>query len=220
MSEGTDRWPWIDRCMGACVITDAERYTSVAERIDAAATVDFINRYLEVLFKPVFENGGLISDVKGDGMLAIWTEPSPTAELRARVCRACLQIAADSAAFFRSAGFGLATRIGAYYGPMALASVGTPAHHEYRAVGDTVNTASRLEELNKDLGTGILVSASLAQGLEGFLFRDLGEVTLRGKSNRVRVLELLAAREHAGARARLRKDVSAGMPPGILAASA
>lgn len=200
MSEGTNRWPWIDHCMGACVITDAERYTSVAERIDAVAAVDFINRYLEVLFKPVFENGGLVSDVKGDGMLAVWTEPSPTAELRARVCRACVQIAEDSARFFSSvAGYGLATRIGACFGPIALATVGTSAHHEFRAVGDTVNTASRLEALNKQLGTRILVSASLAEGLSGFRFRDLGELELRGKRNRVSVLELLGRQEAARA---------------------
>ena len=190
--DSANRWPWIDHCMGACVIADAECYSSVAEGIDPAATVDFINRYLAVLFKPVFENGGLVSDVKGDGMLAVWTEPTPSAELRARVCRACLQIAEDSARFFRSfPGFGLATRVGAFYGPLALATVGTSAHHEFRAVGDTVNTASRLEALNKKLGTRVLVSASLAEGLPDFRFRDLGEVELRGKRNRVRVLELL-----------------------------
>jgi adenylate cyclase len=173
-------------CYGACVITDAERYTSVAESVDPAEAVEFINRYLEVLFKPVYDNGGIVADVKGDGMLAVWAESSPSAELRARVCRACLQIAADSDRFFP-------TRIGAYYGPIALASVGTDAHREYRAVGDTVNTASRLETLNKQLGTRVLISASLADGLGGFRFRDLGEVELRGKRNPVHVLELLDA---------------------------
>lgn len=203
MSEdGGNRWPWIDHRMGACVITDAERYTSVAERIDPASTVEFINRYLEVLFKPVFEHGGFISDVKGDGMLAIWTEAAHgSAELRARVCRACLQIAEDSARFFRAfPGSGLTTRIGAFYGPLALATVGTAAHHEYRAVGDTVNTASRLEALNKRLGTRVLVSASLAEGLADFRLRDLGEIQLRGKRNRVRVLELLAYERRSCAR--------------------
>jgi adenylate cyclase len=179
--------------MGACVITDAERYASVAERIDPAATVDFVNSYLEVLFKPVFENGGLVSDVKGDGMLAVWAEHAPSAELRKRVCRACLQIAEASERFFSAfPGHGLATRIGAFYGPMALATVGTSEHHEFRAVGDTVNTASRLEALNKRMGTRVLVSASLAEGLGEFRFRDLGELELPGKRNRVRVLELLA----------------------------
>jgi adenylate cyclase len=171
-------------CFGACVITDAERYTSVAESVDPGEAVEFINRYLQVLFKPVYDNGGVVADVRGDGMLAVWAETAPSAELRARVCRACLQIAADSERFFP-------TRIGAYYGPIALATVGTAAHREYRAVGDTVNTASRLEALNKQLGTRVLVSASLAEGLGGFRFRDLGEVELRGKRNPVHVLELL-----------------------------
>lgn len=189
-------WPETRNCVGACVITDAERYTSIAERIDPASTVEFVNRYLEVLFRPVFDNGGVVADVKGDGMLAVWVSSPALPDLHARVCRACLQIAEASAKFFEALpGFGLATRIGACHGPIALATVGAFAHHEYRAVGDTVNTASRLEELNKSLGTRILVSGSVAQGLDGFVFRDLGDVALRGKANRVRVLELLGQRD-------------------------
>jgi adenylate cyclase len=187
---GENRWPWIDKCFGACVITDAGHYTAIAERIDAAKAVDLVNCYLEVLFKPVFVNGGAVSDVKGDGMLAVWTEPAPSAELRSRVCRACLQMAEGAERFARSLP-GFTTRIGASYGPLALAAIGTPEHHEYRAVGDTVNTASRLEALNKALGTRVLVSASLAEGLPGLRVRDLGKVRLPGKANRVGVLELL-----------------------------
>ena len=191
------------QCVGACVITDAERYTTFAESVDAAAAVAFLNRYLEVLFQPVFDNGGFVADVKGDGMLAVWADDSPPRELRARVCRACLELAAAAARFDASvSGRGFATRIGAYFGPLALAPVGAFRHYEYRAVGDTVNTSSRLQDLNKDLGTRVLVSASLADGLGEFLFRDLGAFQLRGKRNRVHVLELVAARDAAGARER------------------
>lgn len=190
-------------CLGACVITDADRYTSVAEGMDPASMVDFINRYLEVLFRPVFDHGGFVSDVKGDGMLAVWTDAASSRELRARVCRACLEMAEAAARFDRSLpGRGLATRIGAYFGPLALATVGAFTHYEYRAVGDTVNTSSRLEELNKELGTRVLISASLAEGLDEFLFRDLGEFRLRGKRNRVRALELVGWRDAASARER------------------
>jgi hypothetical protein len=134
-----------------------------------------------VLFRPVFENGGFVSDVKGDSMLAVWADDFPARELRARVCRACLSIA-DAAARFDASlpGRGFVTRIGAYFGPLALASVGAFSHYEYRAVGDTVNTSSRLQDLNKELGTRVLVSASLAEGLGEFLFRDLGMFELRG----------------------------------------
>lgn len=193
----------VKECTGACVLTDAARYTSFAETVDPASTVAFINRYLEVLFGPVFDNGGFVSDVKGDSMLAVWADDSPARELRARVCRACLSIA-DAAARFGASlpGRGFATRIGAYFGPLALASVGAFSHYEYRAVGDTVNTSSRLQDLNKELGTRVLVSASLAEGLGEFLFRDLGSFELRGKRNRVHVFELLAAREAATLRER------------------
>jgi len=185
-------------CLGACVITDAERYTSITECIDPASAVALINRYLETLFRPVYAHGGFISDVKGDGVLAVWTEGPSDAELRARVCRACLEMAGPAAPSHSPRPVhGLSTRVGAYVGPIALARVGALAHYEYRAVGDTVNTASRLEALNKLLGTRLLVSAELAKGLDEFLFRDLGEFGLRGKSRQVRVFELVAARASA-----------------------
>lgn len=190
-------------CFGACVMTDAEFYTSVAESIDPGAAVEFINRYFSVLFRPVFEHGGFVSDLKGDGMLAVWAEGASALELRRRVCRALLQIAHNGIEFSRAhsvRGFG--TRIGACFGPLALATVGTAAHHEYRAVGDTVNISSRLEQLNKDVGTRILVCGSLAEGLDEFLFRDLGEFQLRGKLNRVHVHELVARRDAATERQR------------------
>lgn len=194
-------------CTGACVITDAERYTSVAEAIDPAGVFDFVNRYLEVLFRPVYRNAGFVADVRGDGMLAVWTAACPDTELRSRVCRACLDIAGSAADF---ASGGLQTRIGAHFGPIALGTVGTSAHYEYRAVGDTVNTSSRLEQLNKELGTRVLVSRELAAGLDDFLFRDLGEVRLRGKRNEVRVLELMGEREAATPRqVRLATEFSA-----------
>jgi adenylate cyclase len=180
-------------CLGACVMTDAEFYTSVAETIDPVSAVDFINRYFALLFRPVFDHGGFVSDLKGDGMLALWTDGASALELRRRVCLACLQMAESGLQFSRTHGMrGYSTRVGACFGPLALATVGTAAHSEYRAVGDTVNTSSRLEQLNKDLGTRILVCANVAQGLDEFLFRDLGPFQLRGKLNRVHVYELVA----------------------------
>jgi len=193
----------VRQCLGACVLTDADRYTTFAESVDAAAAVAFLNRYLEVLFQPVFDNGGFVADVKGDGMLAVWADLADARELRARVCRACVQMTAGAWRFEQSAPLrGFSTRIGACFGPMALAQVGALAHYEYRAVGDTVNTSSRLQELNKELGTRVLISANLAEGLDEFLFRDLGAFQLRGKRNGVHVLELIASREMATERER------------------
>jgi adenylate cyclase len=183
------------RCQGACVMTDGEFYTSVAETIDPGAAVEFINRYFAMLFRPVYDHGGFVADVKGDGMLAVWVDGETTAQVKRRACLACLAIAESGRQFSQAnATLGFGTRVGACFGPLALATLGTTAHSEYRAVGDTVNISSRLEQLNKELGTRVLVCADLAKGMDEFLFRDLGQFQLRGKVNRVHVCELVALR--------------------------
>jgi adenylate cyclase len=98
---------------------------------------------------------------------------------------------------FSGAGGGLSTRFGADLGTISLGALGGQEHYEYRAVGDPVNTASRLQELNKKLGTRILVSEALVAGLDEFLVRDLGRFLLRGKTRPVHVFELLQPRASA-----------------------
>ena len=91
----------------------------------------------------------------------------------------------------RSAGNRLVTLFGANWGKVTLATVGARAHYEYRAVGVPVNTASRIQDLNKKLGTRILVSQSLVAGVEGFAVRNLGLFLLRGKKTPDRIFELV-----------------------------
>lgn len=182
-------------------MTDAEGYTGLAEGMEPPQLAELVNRYFRELFAAVLGNHGVVIDVKGDGILAVWTsgtEARASAPLRARVCAACLQILDAAERFNRSSpARRLPTRIGVDFGPIVLANVGALERYEYRAIGDTVNTSSRLEELNKLLGTRLLVSEPLAEGVAGFVFRDLGPFVLRGKRSPVRVLELLAERSRA-----------------------
>jgi adenylate cyclase len=183
--------------LAACVATDAEQYTSVVEDMAPSEVVALVNRYFTELFGAVFAHGGHVADVKGDGMLAVWTGGSAgDGRLRRRVCRACVDLLAASERFNdASPARRLPTRIGVDFGPVALAPVGALACFELRAVGDTVNTSSRLEQLNKALGTRILVSEAVAEGIHDFVFRDLGCFALRGKRIPVRVFELVAPAE-------------------------
>lgn len=190
-------------CLAACAMTDAEGYTGVAESMPPPELVGLVNRYFRALFRAVLGNGGLVLDVKGDGILAIWTSGTPGAVLRTQVCRSCLQMVEASDRFNMCfPARRLPTRIGVDFGPVALANVGAFERYEYRAVGDTVNTCARLEQLNKALGTRVLVSQALAEDVDAFLFRDLGDFMLRGKRSPLRVLELVAPREHATRRQR------------------
>jgi adenylate cyclase len=85
----------------------------------------------------------------------------------------------------------LRTRIGLHSGQMLLGQVGAGQHYEYRAVGDIVNTASRLQALNKQLGTRVLVSEAAIEGLHDVVARPLGAFILAGKTASVRICELL-----------------------------
>ena len=174
----------------ACVATDAAKFTTFAEDMESEALTDFLNEYFDSLFKPVIEHEGFVSDVVGDAMLAIW--PDRSTQTRESVCTALLEMR-DAADEFnrRLAGDRLVTRFGANWGKVTLATVGARAHYEYRAVGDPVNTASRIQDLNKKLGTQILVSQSLVAGIEGFAVRDLGLFLLRGKKTPERIFELV-----------------------------
>jgi adenylate cyclase len=186
------------RVYGTCLITDADNYTAVAEREDPEELSSFMNKYYEVMFEPVKTHSGIISDVKGDSMLAIWATPRPDIDTKNNACRAALDIHQAVNQFNRSnQKFQLPTRIGMHSGFISLGSIGAGDHYEYRAVGDIVNTASRMEQLNKRLGTRILASKQVLDQLSGFLTRKLGKFVFFGKSKPVTVYELICRREES-----------------------
>jgi adenylate cyclase len=182
----------------ACVATDAARYTAFAESMATERLRELLNRYYSSLLQPVANRGGFVSDIVGDAMLAIW--PIREATTRRDVCLACMDMLEASRRFSEaSAGGELTTRFGIELGGVTLGALGGGDHYEVRAVGDPVNTATRLQELNKQLGTQLLVSKGMISGLDEFLVRDLGKFLLRGKTKPVHVFELLGLRTNASA---------------------
>ena len=178
---------------GTCLSTDAHQYTALSETMEPAELGAFMNRYYEVLFEPVKRHKGVVQDVVGDSMLAVWATTEPDLSLRSRACLAAMDIASAVDRFNLGTGqLALPTRIGLHSGRLLLGSVGAMDHYEYRAVGDIVNTATRLEGLNKHLGTRMLVSADVLQGLDGLVSREVGAFLLAGKSRPVLVHELVA----------------------------
>ena len=183
---------------GACLCTDAEQYTTLSEAMDPEELRAFLNKYYEAVFEPVRTHGGVVSDVIGDSMMALWTTTHPDAKLRNQACLAALEISRAVDQFNQTShAFQLPTRIGLHSGHLALGSVGAINHFEYRAVGDIVNTVSRIESLNKQLGTSILVSADVLHQVDDFLTRELGEFLLSGKSKPVVLHELLCPKDES-----------------------
>jgi adenylate cyclase len=181
---------------GTCLFTDAERYTALSETMDPRELSDFLNKYFEALFEPVRQHGGLIVDLKGDSILAVWKAAQPDAALRKQACLAALYVAKAVRRFNQSSEtLKLPTRIGLHSGQFSLGNVGAGDHYEYRPTGDVVNTASRIEGLNKHLGTQILVSEEVLDQLDGFLTRNLGKFRPEGKSKPISVFELICRME-------------------------
>mgnify|MGYP001813265519 CR=1 FL=1 len=176
---------------GICLATDAEQYTRLAESMAPDALQAYMNRYYQVLFEPVRTHGGIVSDVIGDAMLAIWSAAESDIGLRASACHAAVEIARNVQRFNADNDARLPTRIGLHAGELALGNVGAMDHFEYRAVGDIVNTASRIEGVNKTLNTGILVSQAVMEGITGFVTRELGSFQLVGKEQPLALYELL-----------------------------
>lgn len=189
---------------GSCLSTDVSDYTTLAERLPPGELGDLMNDYFAQLFVPVERSGGAVMDVVGDAMVAIWVAGPSDLALRRRACEATLEVVAHVERFnrARTGATALPTRLALHAGDMLVGNIGASEHYEYRAVGDTVNTASRLQGLNKVLGTTLLASAAAVEGVNGLLTRPLGTFRFVGKSSTLEVVELLGHRADA-AEARL-----------------
>jgi adenylate cyclase len=188
----------IQTVYGTCLFTDAEQYTSLSEKMDSKELTSFMNKYYEAVFDPVSKYGGIVSDVKGDSMLSIWATEHPDPVPRSNACLAALGISSAVRKFKQNFDtFHLPTRMGMHSGYISLSNIGAINHYEYRPVGDIVNTASRIEQLNRHLGTRILVSQEVLHEIDGFLTRKLGEFIFFGKSKPITVYELMSRIEES-----------------------
>jgi adenylate cyclase len=128
----------------------------------------------------------------------LWVAPTAEAALRDKACLAAVNIRKELRLFEQSSDtVKLKTRIGLHCGQILLGHVGALDHYEYTPMGDIVNTASRIESLNKQLGTGVLVSDEVIHELGDLLTRELGKFRLVGKIKPVVVHELLGALEES-----------------------
>lgn len=170
---------------GACLATDAADYTPLSEKLTPAELHDQLNDYFQQLFIPVHEREGMVVDVIGDAMLAAWMDGKEK-ELRQAACEAAVEIQQR----LNQRPNSLPTRIGLHCGEVSIGNVGAGKHFEYRIVGDVVNTSTRIEGLNKQLGTQILASAEMLKDIDEMAAREVGHFRLKGKEKAITLYEL------------------------------
>jgi adenylate cyclase len=185
---------------GTCLFTDAANFTTLIEKLNPQQLSIMLGKYFEALFTPVRHHGGLIVDLKGDSILAIWKANQDDLGMRKQACFAALDIAKTIDRFNQEMSpYGLPTRIGLHCGKFTIMrTVGAVDHDEYRPAGDVVNMAFRVEGCNKYLGTTIAVTGDVVHGLEAsFLFRELGHFKLKGKEQSIVLHELISRLEES-----------------------
>lgn len=176
---------------GVCLASDAGQYTTLSESMSPDELHVLMNQYYGVIFPHVAKTGGIISDVIGDAMLALWATPKIERTHRINACNAALSIKQSVADFNSAQPHYIRTRLGLHFGEMRLGNVGAADHYEYRAIGDIINTSTRIEGLNKFLGTDILASAPVIEGLDQFHTREMGVFILKGKTFPVKIYQLI-----------------------------
>lgn len=179
-----------------CLITDAQNYTTLSERMTPEELSTHMKEYYQYLFREVKKMDGMVCNIIGDSMLALWPSARPDIRLREKGCQAALQIAEAVEQFnSKQSTKTLPTRIGLHCGYLLMDNIGAEDHFEYAPVGDIINTVSRIEGLNKRLVTQILASKETLQGVVGIESREVGLFLLSGKTRPITIYELFGAKE-------------------------
>lgn len=174
------------------LFSDIEGFTTIAEHLPPDQLVLALNEYLQTVLAPIRAHGGVVNTFIGDGLFASFNMPLACDGHAPAAVRAALDIQrAIGSRTFGDIGMSFATRIGISTGGVIGGSVGAGQRMSFTLLGDTVNLAARLEELNKQHGTRILVSESTRAHCNGeFAFSPLGSVTVRGRSEPVAIFSI------------------------------
>ena len=174
------------------IFTDIAGFTTTAENLDAATVAALLGDYFGVLTDVVVQNGGLVNDFIGDGLVVLFGAPMHQADHADRAVAAAVamdqagqRFSADLAA--RGIEWGH-TRIGVHTGMALVGNIGTHGKLKYGALGDTLNTASRVEGLNKYIGSHVAVTGETAAQCRRHRFRPVGDIIVKGRKHAVPIL--------------------------------
>jgi adenylate cyclase len=192
------------RVMTVC-FTDMKGFTSLSEGVTPVALVSVVNQYLTTMSEPIRRSGGIIDKYVGDAIMAFWGPPFTAANEQARLaCEATLGQLGLLPSFRQNLPEVLGIkrnvphvdmRIGIASGDVVVGNIGPELSMSYTVMGDAVNLASRLENVNKVYGTHILVSAMTQEmAKDAYEFREIDSILVVGKEEPEQVFELLGRR--------------------------
>ena len=185
------------------LFSDIRGFTGIAEGLSPEALVQLLNDYLTQMTDKVFQHDGLLDKYIGDAIMAVYGAPIPHPQHARLACRTAVdmmqQLRRMQADWKQQSLPGLDIGIGINTGPMVVGNMGSKTRFDYTVIGDAVNLGARIEALNKQYGTHILISEfTYNQVKDEFPHaREIDVTTVRGRNEPVRLYELMLAEDYA-----------------------
>ena len=181
------------------MFTDIVGFTALSERMSATEVAELLNDHFTLVAACIEAEGGTVDKYVGDSVMAFWGAPERHDDHADRACRAALAIAdavrAHNVGRARQGRPQIRMRIGLHSGPVVVGNIGSPGRINYTVIGDTVNTAKRMDELGR-IETGgddtapILISGETAKAIHDFDLTPLGRRRIKGKAEALSVFSL------------------------------
>jgi adenylate cyclase len=182
------------------MFSDVRGFTSISEKLDAQELASLLNEYLTGMTQIVFHHNGTLDKYIGDAVMAFWGAPFEEPGHATRGCHAALEMIArlqEMQNKWRAGGKPvLDIGVGLSTGVASVGNMGSALRYGYTALGDTVNLSARLEGLNKEYGSHILLSETTYAGVEDplLIFRELDLIRVKGKLLPITLYELMGSR--------------------------
>ena len=176
------------------LFSDIRSFTSISERLEPEQVVSFLNDYLQRMVDIVFDEGGIVDKFIGDAVMAVFGAPFPKPDDATRAVRAAHRMLVELDKFNsdqeQKGLVQIRIGIGIHTGPVIAGNIGSDRKMEYTVIGDTVNIASRVQDLNKEFKTEIIITQAVLEATRRRVpVRALGAVTVKGKEVALRVYE-------------------------------
>jgi len=179
-------------CELTVLFSDIRGFTSLSESRRPDEIVDLLNHYFALQVETIFKYGGTLDKFIGDAIMAFWGAPRPDERQAQNAVAAALEMVENLERFRAEAGDaadGFDIGIGLHSGPAVVGFLGSERRRDYTAIGDTVNLASRIEGLTKEVGRILVSEAVKVKAGDDFVFHEKGSFGVKGRKAEVAVFE-------------------------------
>lgn len=179
---------------------DIRDFTSLSEKVPPEKLINLLNSYMDKMSNVVFANSGIVDKFIGDAVMAVWNSLVDDQNHAKHTVKAAIAMIEALKEFNNEiSGTGLAMGIGVHTGEVIVGNMGSAKRFEFTVIGDNVNLTDRLLGLTKKYGVDILISGETLREigeLEGYVFRKIDEVIVKGKMNSMLIYEPLQINGH------------------------